>query len=79
MTFSAPDLGEAHGVGAVASPVPLLGDAEGDQGDVVARVASHDLRGLWPVEPLDTATWVLDDHRLRLRRLAVPHLSLSKW
>ena len=69
------DAREAHGAALAAGGVlPLLGDAERDERDVVARVGAHHLgRAGGPAEPLHPPARVLEQHRRRLRRLAVPH------
>jgi hypothetical protein len=74
------DAREAHGAPLAARGVlPVLGDAERDERDVVARVGAHDLGGAGgPVEPLHPPARVLEQHRRHLRRLAVPHALLRR-
>lgn len=57
-------------------PDLLLGLAQGDQSNIVARVAPHHLACTHrPVEPLHPALGVLYHHRRHLRSLAITHLS----
>lgn len=52
-------------------PVRRRGD---DEGDVVAGVRIHDVVSTdRPVNPLHFVTRMLNHHRRRLRRLAIPH------